>query len=251
MNRALLWDFDGVICDSLDECLLTSYNAFLQYKKGKRGFIRNLADIPEGIRDYYYRTRRYVRRPGEYLILYKALEAGERLDDYFDFRKVLSVNIGDIQAYEQVFFSARTRLRKEDPSYWLDLHHGYPWVHGKWEKLKEAFDFFIVSNKDKVSISLILKHMGLSIFEENIFGKEFSIEKATIVEHIVSKGRFHPEEIYFIDDHYSHLMDLAELGVRLFFATWGYGKVEASSANGVALLQKNTFDRQLLEGTHG
>jgi len=250
MNRALLWDFDGVICDSLDECLLTSYTAFLQYKKGKSGFIKKLGDIPESIRDFYSRTRRYVRRPGEYLILYEALEAGECLDDYIQFRKLLSENIESIQGYEQVFFSARARLRKEDPSYWLDLHHGYPWVHAKWEKLKETFDFYIVSNKDRVSISLILKHIGLTIFEENIFGKEFSIEKATIVEHIVSKGRFQPEEIYFIDDHYSHLMDLASLGVRLFFATWGYGNVEASSRDGFVLLQQNIFDRQLLGGIH-
>ena len=90
MNRALLWDFDGVICDSLDECLLTSYNAFLRNKKRKRGLIRNLDDIPESIRDFYYRTRQYVRRPGEYLIIYEGLEAEERLNDYVQFKKLLS-----------------------------------------------------------------------------------------------------------------------------------------------------------------
>jgi phosphoglycolate phosphatase-like HAD superfamily hydrolase len=251
MKRALLWDFDGVICDSLDECLLTSYNAFLQYKKGKSGFIRDLGDIPEGIRDFYYHARQYVRRPGEYLILYEALEAEKRLDDYIQFRKLLSEYILSIQGYEQDFFTARERIRKDSLSDWLGLHHEYPWVNDKWEKLKEAFEFYIVSNKDKVSISLILKHIGLNISEENIFGKEFSIEKTAIVEHIVSRGRFRTEEIYFIDDHYSHLMDLAKLGIRLFFATWGYGNAEVSSRDGVVHLQKNIFDRQLLGGVDG
>jgi len=251
MNRALLWDFDGVICDSLDECLLTSYNAFRQYKKENNGFTRNIIDIPSSIRDFYYRTRQYVRRPGEYLILFEAFEAKERLNDYVQFRKVLSEHILSIQRYEQDFFSARERYRKEDLTGWLGLHHEYPWVNEKWQKLKETFEFYIVSNKDKVSISLILKHMGLSISEENIFGKEFSIEKTAIVEHIVSRGRFRAGEVYFIDDHYSHLMDLAKLGIRLFFATWGYGNAEASSTDGVVLLQKNLFDRQILESVDG
>lgn len=251
MNRALLWDFDGVICDSLDECLLTSYNAFLQYKEKKRGFISNLADIPEGIRNFYYHTRRYVRRPGEYYTLHEAFEAGERLDDYVQFRKLLSEHTQSIQSYEQNFFTARERLRKDGLPYWLELHHGYPWVNDKWENLKEAFKFYIVSNKDKVSISLILKHLGLSISEENIFGKEFSIEKTAIIEHIILRGRFRTEEVSFIDDHYSHLMDLARLGIRLFFATWGYGNAEASSRDGIVFLGKNIFDRQLLEGANG
>ena len=124
-------------------------------------------------------------------------------------------------------------------------------MNEKWQNLKEAFEFYIVSNKDKVSISLILKHIGLSISEENIFGKDFSTKKTAIVEHIVSRGSFQADDVYFIDDHYSHLMDLARLGIRLFFATWGYGNAEASSTDGVVLLKNNIFDRQILEVADG
>jgi len=251
MNRALLWDFDGVICDSLDECLLTSYNAFLQYKKGKGGSIRNPGDIPESVKDFYYHTRQYVRRPGEYLTLYEAFEAGKRLDDYSHFRDFLSKHKQSIQGYEEDFIKARERLRQNGMSEWLDLHHGYPWVNEKWEKLKKNFEFYIVSNKDRQSIFLILEHLGLGIEDENIFGKEFSIHKARIIEHILSKQRIPRKDVYFIDDHYSHLLDVASLGIRLFFATWGYGKPETYGNAGVILLTKDIFDRQLLEGTHG
>lgn len=250
MKRALLWDFDGVICHSLDECLMTSYNAFQKFNKGQSRFIKSLSDVPEDVREFFYDKRQYVRRPGEYLILYVGLGAGRRLDDYSAFKCLLSKHVQEIQGYEEAFFEAREALRKNGMSEWLGLHHGYPWVNEKWERLKKTFAFYIISNKDRQSISLILKHLGLGIAEKNIFGKEFSMQKTTIIEHILSKRGIFRERVYMIDDHFAHLMDVAHLGIRLFFATWGYGKPEASGGTGVVFLEKDIFDCQLLGGIH-
>ena len=250
MKRLLLWDFDGVICHSLDECLLTSYNAFRQYREDDEPLITSLADVTDDLRGFFYRTRQHVRRPGEYLILYEAFGQERSLDDYSQFGKLLSEHIRDIEDYEGVFFKARERLRKNDISEWLALHHGYPWVNEKWEALKETFQYYIVSNKDKESILLILKHLGLGISQKTIFGKEFSMNKAAIIKYILSIGHNSKEKVYLVDDHFGHLMDVAPLGIRLFFATWGYGKPMTSDDTGVVFLQKDMFDRQLLEGIY-
>ena len=250
MKGALLWDFDGVICDSLNECLLTSYKAFQQYRKGESRLIKSLTDVPRDVKEFFYRTRQYVRRPGEYLILYEGHGTGLRLGNYSAFKDLLSIHMQKVLGYEEAFFEARKRLRQNGMSEWLGLHHGYPWVDEKWERLKKTFEFYIVSNKDRQSISLILKHLGLKIAEKNIFGKEFSIQKTEIIEHILSKKGIFRERVCLIDDHFAHLMDVAHLEIRLFFATWGYGKPGTSGDMGVIFLQKDIFDRQLLEGFH-
>jgi FMN phosphatase YigB (HAD superfamily) len=184
------------------------------------------------------------------LILYKAYEVRSRLDDPSRFITLLKEHAQDIEGYEEAFFSARDRLRKNGIAEWLALHHAYPWVNARWEKLKESFEFFVVSNKDSFSIGLILAHLNLPISEDHIFGKEFGMQKRRIIEAIMSEENIPKDKVYFIDDHHAHLMDVADLGIRLFFAGWGYGKFENSADNVIILLDKDNFDRQLTGGFH-
>ena len=48
-------DFDGVICDSIDECMLTTYNSFNDTNK------INISDVPSHFRKYFYEYRYHVR----------------------------------------------------------------------------------------------------------------------------------------------------------------------------------------------
>ena len=64
----LALDFDGVICNSIDECLITSYNAFYNTK------INNVSEIPDDIQSFFYTYRHYVRPAREYYLLHKALQ---------------------------------------------------------------------------------------------------------------------------------------------------------------------------------
>lgn len=59
-------DFDGVICDSIDECMLTSYNSFNDTN------IINICEIPTQYKKYFYEYRFYVRPAKEYFLLCKA-----------------------------------------------------------------------------------------------------------------------------------------------------------------------------------
>ena len=66
-NEAILaLDFDGVICNSIDECLITSYNAFYKME------INNISDIPDDIKSFFYTYRYYVRPAREYYLIHKA-----------------------------------------------------------------------------------------------------------------------------------------------------------------------------------
>src|SRR3989304_782079 len=96
MGNLLLWDFDGVIVDSIDECLLTSYNAYLQYQRISNGFIEKLEDIPKYNREEFYRTRKYVRPAGEFFVLYRAISDNIKIESYVIFRKLLEDNSKDI-----------------------------------------------------------------------------------------------------------------------------------------------------------
>ncbi len=62
MENLLLWDFDGVVVDSLNECLLTSYNAFVSYKDKGEGLALDIKDVPKIYSEGFFSMRKHVRR---------------------------------------------------------------------------------------------------------------------------------------------------------------------------------------------
>lgn len=248
MNSCLLWDFDGVIVDSIEECLLVSYNAFLKYEMISNDFFEDVKSIPVSVREEFRKTRKYVRRAGGYYILHQAMALGQKIQDRAGFEELFEDNIQAVKDYEDFFFSARVQLRAQRPQYWLDLHHPYAWVKDKWEGLKQFFDFYVVSNKDVFSISLLLRNAGLALEEDHLFGQEFSSDKRMIIKHILDQTKVEKGRILFVDDNYYHLLDVRDLGVQLFFATWGYGELPLKLDNEITFLNVGNFDEQLLKG---
>ncbi|MFC1585466.1 HAD hydrolase-like protein [Fibrobacterota bacterium] len=251
MRKLLLWDFDGVIVDSVQECLLTAYNAFLAYQKISSEPITSLNNIPEKHRNAFYRKRGYVRRAGGYLSLTKAIYFNMNIDEYSIFLKIFEEDKSHLERYEKTFFKIRDNLRSINPASWYELHGLYQWIRTNWNRLAEKYDFFIVSNKDRHSISLILKHFELMMKEINIFGNEFSLEKKTIIKHIIKKNNVLPNQVSYVDDNYHHLTDVAELGIRLFFASWGYGEKPLNSSRNIIDLSEKNFIEALLDGHNG
>ena len=222
-KKILLWDFDGVIANSLDECLITSYNAFVIQENLQLKPVRSVREVPVVYRDHFFRYRKYVRPAGEYYLLHKSLTLGQSISDYQSFKKLRSVFADKIQPFQQLFFAERNKFRAENENAWLLKHQVYPHVTKAWDSLNHYYDFMIVSNKDQRSISLLLNYFGLKIDNNHIFGADFSSNKHEIIVHILAENRFDPNDVTFIDDQYNHLTDLRDLGINLCYVCWGYG----------------------------
>ncbi len=246
MHKAIFWDFDGVIVDSIDECLITSYNTFLKVKKRYSRFIYKLGDIPTEFKDEFYNKRKYVRPAGEYFVIFNALLEDKKIDSYSDFSRLLKKYAGQVRSFQRKFYAMRRYFMKEYPRAWLALHKTYPGFKQKWGRLSKRFVFYIVSNKDKHSILAILRHLGLPLNRNKIFGVEFSLKKPSIISHILEKTGLATGDVFFIDDNYHHLLDLSDKTLNLFFAAWGYGEMPAKMKKDIYPLELKNFDEYLL-----
>ena len=246
-KNLLLWDFDGVIIDSIDECLITSYNAYLQYHALSDGFIYRLDDIPIDIRKEFYRNRKYVRPAGEYYLICKAASSGVKIDNYLKFEELLKENADNASKFHNYFFSAMNDFRNGFQQYWFELHRVYAGIKTKWQELNKYFDFYIVSNKDFKSISLILNYFGLPIQQEKIFSTDIKLTKKMVIEHILKDTHNAAERLFFIDDNYQHLLDVRDTGIRLFYAAWGYGEMPDETERYIIPLELETFDQYLIK----
>ena len=105
-NTIYILDFDGVICDSIDECMLVSYNSFNETN------LINIDDVPCNFRSYFYKYRYHVRPAKEYFLLCKAFTENINLSisNFEEFRKIYEYEMNN---FESIFFQKRSESQMQ------------------------------------------------------------------------------------------------------------------------------------------
>ena len=102
MNKVLCLDFDGVICNSVKECLITGYNAWLKYNHNNN-FYTKAEDIPADLAQYFYSWRGYVRTGGQYYIIFHSY-GNSKLKNESEFEKANECYKNKVASYQKFFF---------------------------------------------------------------------------------------------------------------------------------------------------
>ncbi len=224
MKKILCLDFDGVICDSLDETLLTTYNAYQAYKNpaGEPPMATRLEEVPREMAEFFRAYRYLVRPAGEYWLLMDALSSNYHQLDQEEFQKRTVIHSETIAAFEPVFFHTRRRFQEGFREQWLGLHHLFPQFSTAWEGLNNHFRVYIVTTKNFAAVVPLLAHFNIEVPRERIFSKEKSPKKNHAVNEIAGLEGVTPKDIFFVDDHPLHLKDVETTGASIFWASWGY-----------------------------
>jgi FMN phosphatase YigB (HAD superfamily) len=216
----LALDFDGVVCDSIAECLATSYLAYC------RSNPRVSRECP-GRWQSLFRARRGVVRPsGHYLLLWDWITRFADRDLSPDqFEELGRGQQARLQDFEHLFHSLRDLAIKDDPERFVALNPLYPGVIESWPALRE-WPLYIVSTKDEPAIKLILQTHRLEV--EGVFGRG-SGSKAQTLCSLAALHQVPPEQVVFIDDNALHVADASAAGITAVVANWGYGPQDPSS----------------------
>ena len=217
MSRKAVYclDFDGVLCNSIDECLVTGYNAYFRKE------INTPLQVHRDFRDYFYKYRYFVRPAGEYYVLFHAYEAGIELDKQ-SFDRLKGAMAPELDAYSNNFYECRYLLKKKDINHWLSLHK----IYSQCKKfLNESnTSFYIITNKDLDSVKKLASYHGFSDKIIKIYSKEISLEKKKLFERLFEEYYIDPliHQISFVDDNEDNLEEVQDLSLNLYHAFWGY-----------------------------
>ena len=89
--KYVVFDFDGVVCDSTNECMVTAWNAWERWNK-KEGFRRSLVEFYQSEIENFKPLRPYVRGAGEYYILMRVINSANHSitsqKDFDEFRRI-------------------------------------------------------------------------------------------------------------------------------------------------------------------
>lgn len=219
------FDFDGVLCDTMDESLITSYNTYFG------SAVRSIAEIEPALRDFFYEHRYLVRPAEEYYPLFHAFERGERVVGKDRFAELKGASTQEMKIYADKFYHQRQQL-KENLECWECIHKIYPQCTDFLEHRKNPF--FVVTNKDRDSVIALTKHYGFLDRIIEIYSRETSTNKVILMEKLIGDHGLDlsTHRIVYVDDHEGTLGEMKRLRLDLYLASWGYtGKPESSAFN--------------------
>ncbi len=238
----LVLDFDGVICDSIDECFVSSWAAYHELHLGRP----SAAATPDD-REGFARLRPFVRSGEDFVLIQEILERGLAVSDQAGFDKV-SRDGGMASRYRELFYRAREEFLKRDRAAWLALNRVYPHVKRALGRLPASAALSVLSTKKPPFIAEILSANGILIPERQIVWSADEPKLSVVGRLLRAAGR---DEAVFVEDQVDAIAGNTDLRIRVYLATWGYVKREwletdgagNSRSVGVPLLTPSGFEQ--------
>jgi hypothetical protein len=243
VETAVFLDFDGVICDSLLECLVSSWISFHQ-----RLHDRRLESVPSSLLRQFARLRPFARAAEDFVLIQELIATGREPGSQAEFDRERAWRQGRLRQYRRLMYSVRSGELRADPERWLGLHRLYPHVLPELPKWIPRQGFHILSTKRPEFIGQILRHHGLVMDGRRILPC-LSTGKQLIIARTMRRRGI--RRALFVDDQLDHLRpeprEMAGLVVRMALASWGYLREEWLSdlPLGVELLRPEELARRV------
>ena len=210
----LFLDFDGVICDSLEECYQSSRLAEAAIKIDAASLPPDTRD--EGYRERFRAARPFVRSGEDYVVLHRLLAEGKVPKSQAEFDRALAgLGAEDLANMKRRLYLVRDALLEYHRHLWLGWNPLYPGMAQALARLAGNGRVFIVSTKRASFIAEILSFnkIGWPVSRILYSGTE---RKLAIIEHVAG-----PESSMLIDDQVDHL-EPGHPSCESRLALWGY-----------------------------
>lgn len=240
----LIFDFDGVLIDSLDEVTLAAYRS----ATGKSA--TSLTDLPDPLVGLFQLNRYHVQPIGDAILLMKWClkhyrQASRRILSLKEYEILISTAEASTADRTRRIYNTRKRFIEQDPAGWLALHRPYQPL---WDELIRRSDYpvVILTHKNRDATLMLCRDFGLNNRRTDVYSGD---EGASKIENMLRiKDRYGAGPYYYIDDSLKNLKDLDTALNRQqkilipLLASWGYTGYQAlrlAQKNGYAVLKQS------------
>lgn len=218
----ILLDFDGVLINSRDEVVVTTYRYLTKSDATK------ISDLPP----FYAAKMRNLRPlagPAHQLIPLAGWCLENRDEELTEEMLSDLCEKSPLEPKERAarFFAARAEFFKKHSKAWYDIHSTYePFVP---TIKKIAPHCTILTNKNKVATKTLLEHFEIPIGEDRIYSGDNGVTKSENLEKI--SKLYNQNSFLFFDDHagvLTEVMDDLPEGITVVphLALWGFSSQE-------------------------
>lgn len=220
----LIFDFDGVLLNSVVEMSITAYNTMTG------NLATTVEELPGNVAELFRTNRYHVQPAGDAINL--MAWCIENNDLPRDFRlspeaycTILAGAESPLLERTELFFAARKRFVEFDPVRWRSLNTVYQPI---WNVLKEldTKEIVILTNKNREATLTLCHHFGLPVLKGNVYSGDHGTTK--IENFLQIQTRFFRDRYAFVDDSIGNLYELDAYFnqhkpiLELMLASWGY-----------------------------
>lgn len=224
--KLLVTDFDGVVCDSVSECLLAAYNAWGQLQTSYEAQrIFDMDSIHTNLQTKFRKLRPYLRGAEDFIPLFLAVKRDLEVESQFDFDLLRRRLQHQLSQYQQAFYTERDFLRRHHRRLWLQLNPLFPAVK-RALAARSSFDhIYILTTKRQPDVVDILEYHGID-FPVGQIHAVASDGKMERLQEIMQAEQVPTVDTGYIEDQVDYLLSAAPLGVDVRLADWGYVSAE-------------------------
>ena len=217
----IVFDFDGVLIDSVDEIIVTAYNTVYHASAAR------LDDLTPSFAEFMRSNRCRAKSAGEIALLAEWTKNNVQHDPLRllapeEFAELTARWNGILPELETGFFRARKEFMARAKDAWLALNRPYQPL---WDRLRRGVPRGprILTYKNPAAVEELCRHYGVTIAAGNLKSTAGHATKAECLGEWVKTSSV---PLYYLDDSVRNLKDLksatAGAAVTLWWASWGY-----------------------------
>ena len=246
LPQTLALDFDGVLCNGLQEYFQTTWRAYRQF------WPTSTAVPPSDVAEAFCQLRPVIETGWEMPVLLRAIVKGFApqtiLDQWPTIRdRVVAQEDLNPKDLGNRIDAVRDQWLNTNLESWLQLHHFYPGVAARLHGLQQqSLSLFIITTKESRFVAALLKQSGIQIPRDRIFGKDCRRPKSEtlrLLKHTTATP------IWFVEDRLATLQGITQQAdlndIALFLGDWGYNTPRdrqiAANTEGIHLLTQDQF----------
>ena len=240
--KLIVFDFDGVIVDSVHEAYIVCLKAF-ERMGGK------LNESPS-LEENFLKARAFVIAAEDFFCILKTIE-----NEGTNFNQVDQEKFDELKEkykegekeFAKHFYDVRKELQEKDFEQWCQLYSAFPQAE-EIKKIAKKHKTIIGTSKDRNSTFLLLQRMGFDYKKGDITGREMGIEKTEQIQKVREKFSLKPEEILFIEDMFESVYKVQQMGVKSALVSWGYSnekQKEEAKKLGITIIKELDVEEQI------
>jgi len=217
----LALDFDGVIADSIGECLVIGYNTYVKYTQAGQP-ICSLEELDETRIAESKRLRNFIRSGEDYVYINLAIDDKARIRNQQEYDSFVNKHLNLKGTFYDLFYRERESFSTTKEKSWIELNPLYKGIKQFLTQYHSKEKLFIITTK-KIKYALkILTGNDIHLKEENCFCASGRDTKLKIINKLLARNNISSDNFYYIDDQVDTLIEVKLSGVHCLLAEWGY-----------------------------
>jgi phosphoglycolate phosphatase-like HAD superfamily hydrolase len=214
-------DFDGVLCDSVQECLLVTYNAYNRLHGASSPRALNLEEIDLAKREQFRKLRPYLKGAEDFIPIFIAAVEQLPITNQKEFDALRSSHKDQLLTYQKAFYAERDYLLRHEKELWLSLN---PLFDGIGETLRQCASFEqiqILTTKRQEDVLEVFQYQGIPFPADHVTYMKAAGKSQKLLELLQANGAALSESVY-VEDQIDFLIEAQNHQIGSYLVEWGY-----------------------------